>query len=228
MVASELEHGSLRSFALDPTDPAARQRRQSLFWSRLGSQKPPALLACAAVGASFALAAYIFWQLPPAGIFRDTVYTWMDSGAFQVNLFLSGRRAQRRDAADRHRYRLSDSPLFPRLYGATTKARCAFSSFSIFYFFHARAGHGRQLVAALRRLGRRRSVFLSIDRFLVSGRRTIPSPATRRSSSIALAISVLSWAFFCWSRNWAGKASGRLILPNCNSMRDCSVRRSSV
>ena len=29
-----------------------------------------------------------FFQLPAAGIFRDTVYTWIDSGAFQANFSL--------------------------------------------------------------------------------------------------------------------------------------------
>ena len=50
----------------------------------LGRRTAPAL-ACAAVGASFALALYIFFQLPAAGMFRDTVYTWIESGTFSVN-----------------------------------------------------------------------------------------------------------------------------------------------
>ena len=47
-----------------------------------------AVLGCAAVGASFALSLYIFFQLPSAGIFRDIVYTWIQSGSFKVNLSL--------------------------------------------------------------------------------------------------------------------------------------------
>ena len=58
----------------------------NLFFGRALGKKTAGALACAAVGASFALACYVFWQLPAAGIFRDTVYTWMDSGAFQVNV----------------------------------------------------------------------------------------------------------------------------------------------
>jgi len=27
-----------------------------------------------------------FWLLPATGIFRDTVYTWIESGSFQVKL----------------------------------------------------------------------------------------------------------------------------------------------
>ncbi|HEX9786678.1 MAG TPA: NADH-quinone oxidoreductase subunit L [Candidatus Binatia bacterium] len=46
------------------------------------------MLACAAVGASFAIALYVFFQLPAAGIFRDTVYTWIESGSFNANLSL--------------------------------------------------------------------------------------------------------------------------------------------
>jgi NADH-quinone oxidoreductase subunit L len=58
----------------------------NLFFGRALGKKTAGALACAAVGASFALACYVFWQLPAAGMFRDTIYTWIDSGAFQVNL----------------------------------------------------------------------------------------------------------------------------------------------
>jgi NADH-quinone oxidoreductase subunit L len=47
-----------------------------------------AALACTAVGASFVLALYVFFQLPAAGSFRDTIYTWIESGSFNVNLAL--------------------------------------------------------------------------------------------------------------------------------------------
>ena len=53
----------------------------------LGRRKA-AMLACAAVGASFVLALYVFMQLPAPGIFRDTIYTWIESGAFTVNFAL--------------------------------------------------------------------------------------------------------------------------------------------
>jgi NADH-quinone oxidoreductase subunit L len=43
-------------------------------------------LACAAVAASFVIALLVFWQLPAGGTFRDTVYTWIESGSFQVKL----------------------------------------------------------------------------------------------------------------------------------------------
>ena len=55
------------------------------FGVRLG-KKTAGLLACAAVAASFAIAGYIFWLLPATGVFRDTLYTWIDSGLFQVKL----------------------------------------------------------------------------------------------------------------------------------------------
>ena len=59
----------------------------NLFFGRgSGQANWPAPLASAAVGASFALAFYLFWQLPATGIFRDLVYTWIQSGSFQVNL----------------------------------------------------------------------------------------------------------------------------------------------
>jgi len=55
------------------------------FGARLG-KKGAGVLACLAVGASFAIALYVFWLLPAAGIFRDTLYTWIESGSFQVQL----------------------------------------------------------------------------------------------------------------------------------------------
>jgi NADH-quinone oxidoreductase subunit L len=55
------------------------------FGTRLG-RKTAGGLACAAVLASFAIALYIFWFLPATGMFRDTVYTWIESGSFQVKL----------------------------------------------------------------------------------------------------------------------------------------------
>ena len=58
----------------------------NLFWGRALGKKTAGTLACAAVGASFAIAFYVFWRLPASGIFRDTLYTWIESGSFQVNL----------------------------------------------------------------------------------------------------------------------------------------------
>jgi NADH-quinone oxidoreductase subunit L len=52
---------------------------------RLG-KKGAGLLASAAVGISFAVAFYVFWLLPVSGVFRDTLYTWIESGSFQVKL----------------------------------------------------------------------------------------------------------------------------------------------
>src|SRR3989337_4566046 len=53
--------------------------------ARMGKESA-GLLACAAVGASFAIALYVFMLLPATGLFRDTLYTWFESGAFRVNV----------------------------------------------------------------------------------------------------------------------------------------------
>ncbi len=58
----------------------------NLFWGRALGRKAAGIIACAALGASFALAFYVFWQLPSNGMFRDLVYSWIDSGSFKVNL----------------------------------------------------------------------------------------------------------------------------------------------
>ena len=58
----------------------------NLFFGRVLGKQTAGALASAAVGASFGLALYLFWQLPATGIFRDLVYTWIQSGSFHINL----------------------------------------------------------------------------------------------------------------------------------------------
>jgi NADH-quinone oxidoreductase subunit L len=58
----------------------------NIFFGRALGKQSAGALASAAVGASFALALYVFWQLPAAGIFRDSVYTWFESGSFQISV----------------------------------------------------------------------------------------------------------------------------------------------
>jgi NADH-quinone oxidoreductase subunit L len=58
----------------------------NLFFGRALGKQTAGALASAAVGASFALAFYVFWQLPSTAIYRDLVYSWIQSGSFQVNL----------------------------------------------------------------------------------------------------------------------------------------------
>ena len=53
--------------------------------ARLG-RKNAGLVACAAVGFSFILSLLLFWQLPAGGIFRDTLFTWIESGLFKAQL----------------------------------------------------------------------------------------------------------------------------------------------
>ena len=55
------------------------------FGARLG-KKGAGMLACAAVGISLAIAVYVFWLLPATGVFRDTLYTWIESGSLRVEL----------------------------------------------------------------------------------------------------------------------------------------------
>jgi NADH-quinone oxidoreductase subunit L len=53
--------------------------------SKLGKTSA-GMLASLAVGASFAIALYVFWLLPANGVFKDALYTWIDSGALQVQI----------------------------------------------------------------------------------------------------------------------------------------------
>ncbi len=58
----------------------------NVFWGRRLGKHSSGLLACLAVGISLALSVYVFWLLPATGVFRDTLYTWIESGPFQVKL----------------------------------------------------------------------------------------------------------------------------------------------
>jgi NADH-quinone oxidoreductase subunit L len=58
----------------------------NLFFGRALGKQTAGALASAAVGVSFALAFYIFWQMPASAVLRDTLYPWIQSGSFQINL----------------------------------------------------------------------------------------------------------------------------------------------
>jgi len=53
------------------------------FGNRLGHRNA-GLLASAAVALSFLLSVWVFWVLPRGGVLRDTLFTWIESGSFQV------------------------------------------------------------------------------------------------------------------------------------------------
>ncbi|MGH7831277.1 MAG: NADH-quinone oxidoreductase subunit L, partial [Candidatus Binatia bacterium] len=55
------------------------------FGARLG-RKNAGLLACVTVGFSFVLSLNVFWQLPAGVVFRDLVFTWIESGPFKAQL----------------------------------------------------------------------------------------------------------------------------------------------
>ena len=60
----------------------------NLFFGRALGRKNAGALACAAVGASFAIALAVFYQLPASGVLRDSIYTWIASGSFRVEFSL--------------------------------------------------------------------------------------------------------------------------------------------
>jgi len=85
MVATTQAVANLDLLRWMPLIPLLASLINIFFGVRLG-KKTAGVLACAAVAASFAIALYIFWLLPANGVFRDTVYTWIESGSFQVKL----------------------------------------------------------------------------------------------------------------------------------------------
>lgn len=57
----------------------------TFFGSRLGG-KSSGSLACVAVALSFLISFWVFWLLPAEGLFRDTLFTWIESGSFQAKI----------------------------------------------------------------------------------------------------------------------------------------------
>jgi NADH-quinone oxidoreductase subunit L len=58
----------------------------NVFIAAKGGKTSAGMLGTVAVCASFLIALYVFWRLPAAGVFNDTLYTWIESGGFQVKL----------------------------------------------------------------------------------------------------------------------------------------------
>ena len=78
-----MENYSLLRFI--PLIPLLGTAVNIFFGARLG-RKNAGLLACAAVGLSFLISLYLFWLLPASGLFRDAVFTWIDSPPFKAEL----------------------------------------------------------------------------------------------------------------------------------------------
>ena len=87
MVASDPGVATYDLLRWIPLIPLLASVTNVFLGQRLG-RRNAGLLGCAAVGASLAIAAYVFFQLSPAGLFRDPIYTWFESGSFKVNLSL--------------------------------------------------------------------------------------------------------------------------------------------
>ena len=87
MVTSEAGVAAYDLLRWIPLIPLLGSVINACFGQALG-RKNAAALGCAAVGASFAIALYVFFQLPAAGMFRDIIYTWIESGSLKINLSL--------------------------------------------------------------------------------------------------------------------------------------------
>ncbi len=85
MVSASETIAALELLRWIPLIPLCAAVFNSLVGAKLG-KTGAGLLACLAVGASFIIALYIFLALPAGGLFQDTLYTWIESGAFRVNL----------------------------------------------------------------------------------------------------------------------------------------------
>ncbi|HUK40998.1 MAG TPA: proton-conducting transporter membrane subunit, partial [Candidatus Acidoferrales bacterium] len=85
MVAAAQNFATLDLLRWIPLIPLLASVFNVFFGRRLG-KAGAGIVACLAVGASFVIALYVFWLLPATGIFRDTLYTWIESGSFQVQV----------------------------------------------------------------------------------------------------------------------------------------------
>ncbi|MCZ6562794.1 MAG: proton-conducting transporter membrane subunit, partial [Deltaproteobacteria bacterium] len=58
----------------------------NIFFGRRLDRKVAGLLACVAVGLSFLLSLWVFLRLPESRIFKDPLFTWIESGLFKVEI----------------------------------------------------------------------------------------------------------------------------------------------
>ena len=158
---------------LIPLLPLAGFAVNGLFGRRLSK---PAINAIA-VGSVLLSFLWVLKTLSALGVFGggnpleqayiEHYYTWIQSGTAEHRRRFRHRPADRGDADDRHRRRLSDSRLRGRLHGARRRLLPLLRVPESVHVLHAGAGAGRQLPAAVRRLGRRGIVQLPADRLLL-------------------------------------------------------------
>ena len=74
-----------RFLRLIPLIPLFAVAVNIFFGVRLG-RKNAGILASVAVGLSFLLSLWLFWLLPAAGSFGDTLFTWIESGSFKAQI----------------------------------------------------------------------------------------------------------------------------------------------
>ncbi len=74
---------NLNLLRLIPLAPLAGSALNIFFGARLG-RIFAGLLACTAVGISFLVSLWLFLSLPPGGIFKDHLFTWIESDPFKV------------------------------------------------------------------------------------------------------------------------------------------------
>ena len=70
---------------LIPLIPLLGTALNIFFGTRLG-RRNAGCLACVAVGLSFLLSLWVFVLLPATGSFRDTLFTWIESGSFKAQI----------------------------------------------------------------------------------------------------------------------------------------------
>ena len=126
-------------------------------------------------------------------------FTWIAAGTFPRRIRSPGRSTHRRDAAGRHRRRLAHPHLFHRIHGARERLLPLLLLPQSVHVFHAHPDPGRELRAALRRLGRRGPLQLPADRVLLPAENLPRTRARKPSSSTASATSASCSGCFCCS-----------------------------
>ena len=119
-----------------------------------------------------------------AGGHHSTIrlYTWLTSGMLDIHIGFSIDRLTVGHAAARHHRQCARPHLYHRLHAGRAGLCPLLQLHRPVHVLHADAGAGRQFSAAVRLLGSRRPLFLSLDRPLVRTPVGL-SPPPRRPSS---------------------------------------------
>ena len=155
---------------LIPISPLLGAVINGIFGKRL-SKSVIGIIGAGTVALSFLISLGAFLQMlrtPDSAmpIVRN-YFAWIQAGDVSGEFRIPARSSVRPDDSDRDRRRISDSRLLHRLHARRFRVLSILRLPEPVHVLHAHARSREQLPADVRRLGRRRTVFVSADRVLV-------------------------------------------------------------